>query len=61
VCDLYNSGKSMSQIAKIYKCTSRRIRNILVNNNVKLKPKHIVSREQYTNALKLDIDYFKLI
>jgi len=56
----YLSGKSINEIARSHFCSYTKIRNVLISNNIKIRPKYIFTRIQ-GNCKKIDEDYFKSI
>jgi intein-encoded DNA endonuclease-like protein len=56
VCQLYNDGNSLSQLAQIFNCSTSPIRNILDGHGIQMRAKgtHIT----YTNV---NLDFFKSI
>lgn len=60
ICTLYDAGLSMNQLAIQFNCSYTKIRNILILNDVVVRPSHKSSRSHF-NAHDLDIDYFKNI
>lgn len=61
ICELYISGKSLMQLSRMSGYSYKKVRKILLDKKVVLRPKHFFSRDQMLNAKKLDIDYFKEI
>lgn len=56
VCQLYNSGKSFSELAKIFGCSTSPIRKILYDQHVQLRPKGTP-----TTYVDVNLDFFRSI
>ena len=57
VCDQYLSGKSLTQLKKLFNCSQDPIERILKKNNIKIRPKYYWNRK-YHDKHTLIFDYF---
>lgn len=61
ICNRYIDGLSIKQISKICGHSCAKVRKILMDGKVNLRPKYTFNRSQISNARELDVDYFKEI